>query len=207
MKKSEGQVSIVKVNFNRSVEEKHINTIAYGGVKPETFKKWIDPAISKQKPAARDVKIFLSEDQKDFVFLRYDPSGDSAGGFRGEIQLKGMSARAGGLGEGQIIQLIKLCDTSYGAKFESVLKKEKEKLIKAKKPLREKFNKRGKTAKDRDEWYGPEITKLSGELTNQVFPILYDFLKDKKRADEFTRWVYQYASSRQSLSAKFVIAK
>ena len=103
--------------------------------------------------------------------------------------------------------MLKLCDPTYGSKFEQVLKKEKDKLAKAKKPLREKFNKRGKTEKDREEWYGPEITKLSAELTNQVFPVLYDFLKNKDRADAFTRWVFQYASSRQTLSAKFVIAK
>ena len=120
-----------------------------------------------------------------------------------------MSARAGGLGEGQIIQILKLCEPngSFGMKFEAELKKAKIKLGKEKKPLREKFIKRGKTAKDRDEWYEPEITKLSAELTNTVFPLLYKFLSDKDKADAFTRWVFQYASSRQINSAKYVIAK
>jgi len=209
LKKTDGQVRIVPVNFNRPTEEKIINNVTYGGIKPEKFQKWIDPKISNQKAAARDVKIFLDEDKKDFVFLRYDPSGDYAGGFRGEIQIKGMSARAGGLGEGQIIQILKLCEPNgnFGTKFETELKKAKIKLAKEKKPLREKFIKRGKTSKDRDEWYEPEITKLSAELTNTIFPLLYKFLSNKDKADAFTRWIFQYASSRQINSAKYVIAK
>ena len=43
LKKSDGQVNIVKVNFSRASEERIINKVSYGGVKPETFKKWIDP--------------------------------------------------------------------------------------------------------------------------------------------------------------------
>jgi hypothetical protein len=210
LKKSDGQVNIVKVNFNRATEERIINKVSYGGVKPETFKKWVDPEITNQRPAARDIKIYLSVDKTDYVFLRYDPSGDYGGGFRGEIQVKGAIAKAGGLGEGQIIQILKLCDTkstSFGTKFENTLQKAKDNFSKKKKPLREMFIKRGKTNKDRDEWYEPSITKLSAEITNTVFPLLYDFLSDKNRADSFTRWVFQYATSRQINSSKFVIAK
>ena len=109
----------------------------------------------------------------------------------------------------QIIQILKLCEPqgTFGSKFESELTKAKAKLLKEKKPLREKFNKRGKTDKDREEWYEPAITKLSAELTNTIFPLLQKFLSDKDKADAFTRWVFQYASSRQINSAKYVIAK
>jgi len=207
LKKTETQVQLNKVNFNRTTEEKIINSVAFGGTKPEKFIKW-----TLKKPVARDLKVFLSLDKKDYIFFRHDPSGDKAGTFRAEVQIKGAAARAGGLGEGQIISILKLCATDvkddYSKLFSSKLKTAKDNFAKEKKPLRDKFIKRGKSEKDRKDWYDPGVAQLSAELvTNVVMPILFDFLSDNDRADSFTRWVYQYATSRQINSSKFVIAK
>lgn len=205
LKKTVTTAKLVKVNFNRTVEEKLINTVTYGGTKPEKFVKW-----TVKNPVARDLKVYLSKDKQDFIFFRHDPSGDSYGTFRAEVQIKGAAARAGGLGEGQILAILKLSGgtSNFATKFSSKLTTSKAAFLKGKKPLRDKFIKRGKTEKDRKEWYEPEIAKLSAEqVTNVVMPILFDFLADKNRAEAFTRWVFQYATSRQINSSKFVIAK
>jgi hypothetical protein len=204
LKKTTTTAKLVKVNFNRSVEEKLINKVAYGGTKPTTFAKW---TVTNQ--VARDLKVFLSLDKQDFIFFRHDPSGDSYGTFRAEVQLKGAAARAGGLGEGQIISILKLSAgrSDHAIKFSAKLTKAKAEFLKAKKPIREKYVKMGKRESDRKE-YDRKIAQLSAELvTNMVMPILFDFLSNKARAQEFTRWIFQYCTSRQINSSKFVIAK
>ena len=204
LKKTTTAAKLVKVNFSRAIEEKIINSVSYGGTKPAKFAKW-----TVKTPVARDLKVFLSLDKQDFIFFRHDPSGDSYGTFRAEVQLKGAAARAGGLGEGQIISILKLSTgrSDHATKFSAKLTKAKAEFLKAKKPIRDKYIKRGKREADRKE-YDKQIAQLSAELvTNPVMPILFDFLSNKARAEAFTRWVFQYCTSRQINSSKFVIAK
>jgi hypothetical protein len=56
--------------------------------------------------------------------------------------------------------------------------------------------------------YDFEVGALSAmDVTNIVIPLIIEWLKNKKHANDFVRVVYQYATSRSEDSAKFVIAK
>ncbi len=207
LKKTTKTVKLEKVNFVRASEEAKINKVSFGGLS-----SWRPYDDKEQKPAARDLKAYLSKDKSDYVFFRHDPSGNSGGTFRGEVQIKGAEAKAGGLGTGQIESILNLCDPKrgrFGTLFKSKLDKATTNFQKQKKPIREKYEKDGapKNGPIRDE-YDKKVGKLSAELvTNVVMPYLIKFLSNEERAASFTRWVYAYATSRQKNSSKFVIAK
>ena len=207
LKKTTTTVKLEKVNFTRSTEEAKINKVTFGGLS-----NWRKYDSSESKPSARDLKAYLSKDKTDYVFFRHDPSGESGGAFRGEIQIKGAEAKAGGLGTGQIEAILNLCDPKrgrFGTLFKSKLDRASTNFKKAKKPFREKYEADGSPSKGpiRDE-YDKQVGQLSAELvTNVVMPYLIKFLSNDERANAFTRWVFQYATSRQKNSSRFVIAK
>jgi hypothetical protein len=207
LKKTTKSVKLEKVNFVRATEEAAINKVSFGGLS-----NWRPYDASEQKPSARDLKAYLSKDKTDYVFFRHDPSGNSGGAFRGEIQIKGAEAKAGGLGTGQIEAILNLCDPKrgrFGTLFKNKLDTATTNFQKQKKPIREKYEKDGapKNGPIREE-YDRQVGQLSAELvTNVVMPYLIKFLSDDERASSFTRWVFQYATSRQKNSSKYVIAK
>jgi hypothetical protein len=207
LKKTTRTVKLEKVNFTRSTEEAIINKVVFGGIKD-----WRPYNASEIKPAARDLKVFLSSDKSDYVFFRHDPSGNSGGAFRGEIQIKGAEAKAGGLGTGQIETILNLCDPKrgrFGTLFKNKLDRATTNFKNQKVPIRKKYEEDGAPSKGpiREE-YDKQVGQLSAELvTNVIMPYLIKFLSNDERAAAFTRWVFAYATSRQKNSSKFVIAK
>jgi hypothetical protein len=216
LKKTTKAVTLVKVNFNRATEEREINLRTFGGLS-----NWKPYNPNGSNNTARDLKVYVNTDKSEYVSFRHDPATtvtkgkpeDFGGGaFRGEVQVKGASAKAGGLGTGQIESILNLCDPKrgrFGTLFVNKLEKAKFEFNKQRNPVRKVYEDAGAPSSGpiREE-YDKQVGELSATLvTNKVMPYLIKFLKDPKRAEAFARWVWTYATSRQTLSSKFVIAK
>jgi len=222
LKKQTSNVTIKKVNFNKSEDWKEIEKIGGGKV---LWKKYPTNLTNlPSNPPARDMKIFLtntnSEDDK--IVLRHD---SSTAVFKGEIVLKGMEARGGSLGLEQITSIISLIDESIANKIKSAYDKGNRSFKISKKPIREKYENAVKAAglniksqipKDKqligkirkDLKYDDLVGQLSAVyVTNPIFSILKTFLDDDDCKSNFIRMVYAYSSSQSFESAKFVVAK
>lgn len=220
LKKQTNEVRIVKVNFDKDAEWKKLENIKYGGHKWEKY-----PITPNKKPPARDLKIFLSgtHSDKDAIMLRHDASTNA---FRGEILLKGMEARAGGLGFEQILGIIGIVDSKLSVKLKTTFNNCNNQFKKEKKPIREEYEKtlkllgidakskspveQKKIAEVRKQLqYAERVSFLSATLvTNKIIPLIIDkLLKDEEIAENFVRMVYAYSASQSGDSAKFVIAK
>jgi hypothetical protein len=199
LKKQTKEVYIDKVNFNRPLEMKKLGNIKYGGT--NDWKTYTKPKPGEKK-IARYFTIYLNESKTEEVSFRHDPS--SSGSFKGEIKIIGMEARSGSLNQGPIIGIFRLVDTTFASKFEKSLNDSMKQFRNDKKFYRQQLDKK---IIDRKE-YDFEVGALSAiDVTNNVIPLIIDWLKNKKHADDFVRVVYQYATSRSEDSAKFVIAK
>lgn len=220
LKKQTNEVRILKVNFDKDAEWKKLENIKYGGHKWEKY-----PITPNKKPPARDLKIFLSgtHSDKDAIMMRHDASTNA---FRGEILLKGMEARAGGLGFEQILGIIGIVDSKLSAKLKTTFNTCNNQFKKEKKPIREEYEKtlkslgidvkskssveQKKIAEVRKQLqYAERVSFLSATLvTNKIMPLIIDnLLKDAEVAENFVRMVYAYSASQSGDSAKFVIAK
>lgn len=199
LKKQTKEVHIEKVNFNRPLELKKLGNIAYGGI--NDWKFYTKPKPGERK-IARYFTIYLNESKTEEVSFRHDPS--SSGTFKGEIKIAGMEARSGSLTQGPIVGLIRLVDSSFATKLEKALTDSAKQFRKDKVFYRQQLDKK---VIDRKQ-YDFEVGALSAmDVTNIVIPLIIEWLKNKKHANDFVRVVYQYATSRSEDSAKFVIAK
>jgi len=199
LKKQTREVKIEKVNFNRPLELKKLGDIKYGGT--NDWKVYVKPKPGEKK-IARYFTIYLNESKTEEVSFRHDPS--SSGNFKGEIKIAGMEARSGSLTQGPIVGIFRLVDPSFASNFEKSLNDAMKQFRNDKKFYRQQLDKK---IIDRKE-YDFEVGALSAiDVTNVVIPLIIGWLKNKKRADEFVRVVYQYATSRSEDSSKFVIAK
>lgn len=220
LKKQTNEVRILKVNFNKDEEWKKLETIKYHKFKWEKY-----PTTPNKKPPARDLKIFLSGTHSinDAIVLRHDASTNA---FRGEILLKGMEARAGGLGFEQILGIVGIIDSKLSSKLKTTFNLCNTQFKNKKKPIREEYEKKlkslgidvkskspieqKKVAEVRKSLqYAERVGFLSATLvTNKIMKLIIDnLLEDNEIAENFVRMVYAYSASQSGDSAKFVIAK
>lgn len=215
------EVTIKKVNFNKTREWKEIEK--YGGGE-YVWKKYPETEIV-EKPPARDLKLFLknTNNENDKILIRHD---SSTAGIKGEILIKGMKARGGSLGLEQILGIIGLIKKDLPEKIQSEFQTGNRMFKEQKKPIRKDFEQAVKDAgldiKAKDEKSKKEITKIRKEkqydekvgrlsaiyVSNVVWPlIINNIFKDENLKDNFARMAYAYAASQSKDSAKFVIAK
>jgi hypothetical protein len=217
------EVTIKKVNFNKTKEWKDIEKIGGGNY---FWTKYPETETTGKLPA-RDLKIFLknTNSENDRILIRHDPS---TAGIKGEILIKGMSARGGSLGFEQILGIIGLIKKDLPLKIESEFQSGNRTFKDKKKPIRKQFEEAVKDAgynikmasKDeetkgevkkirKEQQYDEKVGRLSAVyVSNVVWPlIINNILLDEKLKDDFTRMAYAYAASQSKDSAKFVIAK
>ncbi len=211
LKKQTSTITLKKVNFNKTKESKDLEQIKFGGY---FWKKYETNNKTTKKPA-RDLKIYMkgTKSEKDVIVLRHDPSTNY---FRGEIILKGMEARAGGLGTGQIISIIEIVDPAAANKLKNIIKNCINNFKINKEPIRKKFESLTKGVSDKKQIqkirslnnYDEKIGEISAKfVTNPIMPNIISILEDDKKGNEFVRLIYMYAASQTTLSSKFVVAK
>lgn len=211
LKKQTSSVVLKKVNFDRKKENIELNQIKYGGY---SWEKYPLNATTAKKPA-RDLKIYMkgTKSEKDAIVLRHDPSTNY---FRGEIILKGMEAKAGGLGTGQIIAIVGIIDIKKQSELQRIVRSAIDAFKRKKEPIRKEYDALIKGITDKKQIenirkaynYDEKVGEISAKyVTNVIMPIIISLLKDNKKGDEFVKLVYTYAASQTTQSAKFIIAK
>lgn len=215
-------VTIKKVNFNKTSEWKKIEQ--YGGG-AYSWTKYPNTEITNQKPPARDLKLFLknTNDERDKILIRHDAS---TAGIKGEILIKGMSARGGSLGLEQILGIISLINKNLPKEIEAEYEKGNRIFKDKKKPIRKEFldavQEKGLDIKGKDEKtkkaiaevrkekkYDEQVGRLSAiYVGNVIWPlIINNIFSNEQLKDDFARMAYAYAASMSKDSAKFVVAK
>lgn len=216
-----GDVTIKKVNFNRTREWKELEKYGAGNYEWTPYPAGEIP----QKPPARDLKLFLknTNSEKDKILIRHDAS---TAGIKGEILLKGMEARGGSLGLEQILGIISLIDETVVQKIQTEYKSGNASFKEKKKPIRKEFldkvKEKGYDIKSKLESDREAIKEIRKELnydakvgqfsalyvSNKVWPIIINnIFKNEEVRSSFARMAYAYAASQSGDSAKFVIAK
>jgi hypothetical protein len=195
LKKQVNKVTIKKVNFNRPQEQKEIDKLEYGGTSDwKIYDK--DKDI---KDYTRTLLIYMSKDKSLYVQIRHDPSGES---YKGVVQFEGAGAFEGSLAMGPMSDIVKNIDSRFYERWTKTFEKANQKFKNEKKYLDKELKE-----KDRKQ-YENKREIASAELTNEVNPLLIDWLKkDKTKANQFVRGLYTYATARSNNSAKYVIAK
>lgn len=221
LKFAPGDVTVKKVNFNKTKEWKELEKYGAGKYEWTPYPSGTIPA----KPPARDLKLFLknTNSELDKILIRHDAS---TAGIKGEIILKGMDARGGSLGLEQILGIISLIDDSVVTKIQTTYKSGNDVFKLNKKPIRKEFEQAVKDAgydiKAKDETTKKAIKEIRKELnydarvgqlsalnvSNRVWPIIINnIFKDETIRSTFARMAYAYAASQSGDSAKFVVAK
>jgi len=191
LKKQPRDVTIKKVNFDRTAEMKYVSQYKYHKLKWESYR----PGV------ARDLTILINP-QNPFskIVVRHDAAGDGGGVFKGEIVLD-KNARGGSFSRGPFIAVIRTVDSSFASRLESQIIKDQQEFAKAKKsilPLKQKNR----------ILYDKLNGENSGVYMNPSFKMLADWLNsNRKRSDTFVQQAYSYMSSRSENSGRFVIAK
>lgn len=115
-----------------------------------------------------------------------------------------MEALGGSLAQGPLVGLFNIVDPTFSKTIDKIIDDSLKQFRKDKKFYREQYDKKLMSRAD----YDFEVGAISGfDVSNNVVPPIIGWLKNKKRADEFVRIVYQYATARSQESSKFVIAK
>lgn len=215
LKKAEGAAHLVKVNFQRSAEEKYLSTIEYYGISD-----W-SKLYSREKPITRDIKIYFSKDKKEKIKIRHDAYSSNYGVNRAvkcEIEVTGAGGRGGSVvGIPLIAQIVSEVDPAFGTKLKGAF----EKGIREYSTELDKLNKRFKVQSGQKlkspakEEYDNERATLSGlYVANAIMPVIYNWFKNNekdKKKEPLNKKVVQkfieYTSSRTIKSGRFVIAK
>jgi hypothetical protein len=221
LKFAPGEVTVKKVNFDRTKEWKELEKYEGGEYEWSAYPRGNIP----QKPPARDLKLFLknTNSEKDKILIRHDAS---TAGIKGEILLKGMAARGGSLGLEQILGIISLIDDSVATEIKNKFKTSNTTFKAMKKPIRkeltDKIKAKGFDMKNKDDKtkeiikevkkeinYDERVGQLSAlHVSNKIWPIIIENIFDKKTTkSSFVRMTYAYAASMSADSAKFVVAK
>jgi hypothetical protein len=207
LKKQTKQVTLQKVNFDRQEELKKIEQYQYNGT--SNWKKY-----SRSSPQTRDMKIFFNPaSPKDYIKIKHDVS---TAAFKTEVVYAGAEAKAGSIGSiGIFKSILSIIDPQFGSlyertfetgnqKFKDEMKKWEKKY--GKKPEGPKKGQKATPLREEYEKYRGEESALN--VINQIMPIMITWLnKDKTKADNFIRLIYEYSTSRTKDSGKFVIAK
>ena len=232
LKKAEGSIKIVKVNFERKDEEKLIAQTFSTGVekwqpmtgeykfKPKSGKKnalweFTKPYPTKKGPY-RDIYLLItSEGKKGRIQIRHTPAsgGRPQKGVKVILSYPGSSALGGQVvGIPLLTKLIRTVDTGFATKLSQtwdnnyrILEREANNYIK--------FGVGGKLYANKDKkaqnQFNNDVGAISGlTVMNAIRPLLDKYFSQKgKKQDNVIRAIFAYVSSRSSESSPFVIAK
>lgn len=215
LKKSEKEVHIVEVNFNRSKEEEYLSDIEYFGVS-DWSKKY-----TREKPVTRDIKIYFSKDKKEKIKIRHDPYSANYGvnkAVKCEIEVTGAGGRGGSVvGIPLISQILGEVDSAFAQKLRTAFDAGIREYTKELDKVNKKFNAKSgtKLQSPKKEQYDDERATLSGlYVSNAIMPLIYEwFTKNEKNKNtaglnqKAIQKFIEYTSSRTVKSGKFVIAK
>lgn len=215
LKKAEDRANLVKVNFQRSDEEKYLSNITFFGVSD-----W-SKLYTRAKPITRDIKLYFSQNKKEKIKIRHDAYSSSYGvnkAIKCEIEVSGAGGRGGSVvGIPMISKIISTVDNklakSLSSAFDKGIRDYAKELDKANKKYKVKSG--VKLKEPAKSAYDNERATLSGlYVSNAIMPILYKFFKSnennkktKRINDKIIQAFVAYTSSRTPKSGKFVIAK
>ena len=232
LKKAEGSIKIVKVNFKRKDEEKLIAQTFSTGVqkwqpmtgefkmKQKSGKKnamwdFTKPYPTKKGPY-RDINILLtSEGKKGKIQIRHTPAsgGKPQKGVKVVLSYFGASALGGQVvGIPLLTKLIRQVDSAFATKISQtwdnnykIFEREANNYIK--------FGKGGKLyatkTKEAQNQFNEDMGAISGlTVMNAIRPEIDKYFSKKgKKQDNVIRAIFAYVSSRSIDSSPFVIAK
>jgi len=201
LKKTTKAAILQQVNFDRKDEIKMLKTISYKGT--TDWKPYKRVAFG-QKTETRDMRILLNNGGD--VKLRHDPS---AKRFVAEFIGGGAEARGGSIGSMKVFtELMNFVDPQIAQKLRNDYTKGEQAYFKEIAPVikqRDKLNKQNPKLFD---FKRGEISAVN--IINRIMPTLKKFFRDsrnKEKANQFIRLMFEYVTSRTPLSGKFVIAK
>tara|TARA_B100000131_G_scaffold91556_1_gene88251 strand:+ start:53 stop:1369 length:1317 start_codon:yes stop_codon:yes gene_type:complete len=228
LKKAEGSIKIVKVNFKRKDEEKLLaKTISTGvqkwqpmkGAYKMTAKSGKKNAMwdfTKPYSGGRDIYLLLSsEGKKGRIQIRHTPAsgGKPQKGVKVILSYPGSSALGGQVvGIPLFTKLIRQVDSAFATKISQtwdnnykIFEREANNYIK--------FGKGGKLyatkTKEAQNQFNDDMGAISGlTVMNAIRPELDKYFSKKgKKQDNVMRAIFAYVSSRSIDSSPFVIAK
>jgi len=203
LKQAAGSVTIKKVNFERTVEEKYINSLKIQDVVWEPYKvlPWSKfSKIPKTQRTARDFKVKIKVGALTGVIkFRHDPSG---GKFLAEYVPDKGNAREGQIGSAKLLSTVmSVVDTTSANKFLMAYQKGEIKFKEEQKKLNLK-----KSTMPKDQFDHARGNNSAVNIMNEVGPILKQFFRGRN-GTKFSKLVFEYSTSRSEASGKFVIAK
>lgn len=209
LKQAAGSVTIKKVNFVRSEEEKYINSLKITNIqwtpyKELPYEKW--KAIPKTQRQARDLQVKIAVGQvTGKLKFRHDPSGKK---MLAEYVPDRGNAREGQIGSADLIaKVMETLDTTAAAKFKreydkaNLKFKDEMKTLTPQKPALSKIN------PGQDNKFNWARGNVSATIVMAATgPVLMAFFKSKNGV-KFAKLIFEYSTSRSIASGKFVIAK
>ena len=226
LKKGVGTIKIVKVNFDRKIEEKLINQTFCVGIQPwkkqegsfkilnKKFK--IEYPKAKSDEATRDIYLLLeSNKQKGRIQIRHTPATDGKPqpGVKVILSYIGASAFGGQLvGIPLLTKVISTVDPNFGSK----LRTDFDRFYKKFETIANNYINLGDGKKlynsvkreDKNK-FNEDIGVISAlTVMNDLRPIITEYFKSpKEKQHNVIRAIFAYVSSRSPLSSPFVIAK
>lgn len=207
LKKQTKQVLLQKVNFDRQEELKVIEKYQYNGTS-----NW--KAYKVNQPQTRDMKIFFNPSSpKDYIKIKHDVS---TAAFKAEVVYAGAEAKAGSIGSiGIFTSILSIIDPQFGNSFEKTFENGNKQFKDEMKKWEKKYGKKPESPKKgqkatplREEYENYRGVASAMNVINKIMPPMIAWLnKDKPRADNFVRLIYEYSTSRTQDSGRFVIAK
>jgi len=203
LKQAAGSVTIKKVNFERTDEEKYINSLRIQDVVWEPYKvlSWSKfSKLPKRERTARDFKVKIKVGTVTGVIkFRHDPSGSK---FLAEYLPDRGNAREGQIGSAKLLSTVmSVVDTTSANKFLAAYQKSDIKFKEEQRKLNLK-----KSTMSTDQFNHARGNNSAVNIMNEVGPILKQFFKGKN-GTKFAKLVFEYSTSRSTASGKFVIAK
>lgn len=209
LKQAAGEVTIKEVNFDRSYEEKYINSlkitkIQWSPYEVLPFEKWKAVPKTQRQPRDLQVKIAVGQVTGTLKF-RHDPSG---GKYLAEYIPDRGNAKEGQIGSANLIaKVMETLDTTAAAKFKREYDKAFLKFKDEMKPLIPQKAEMSKINPGQDNKYNWARGNVSATtIMAATGPVLMDFFKSKNGL-KFAKLVFEYSTSRSIASGKFVIAK
>ena len=196
LKKTTSTVKLQKVNFDRKQELKEIKNIKVKGTSDWKPYKRVKYGQTSQ---TRDLKIFVGIGQ---IKIRHDPSTPR---FVVEYLISGAEARGGSIASIKVFtDIISLVDKSLGDK---ILKLYNEGNIAFKNEQKELDKLKSKMDKAQFDFERGANSAIN--IINRIMPPLKQYFTKnvEGKGDLIAQLLYEYTTSRTSLSGKFVIAK
>ncbi|HAV29601.1 MAG TPA: hypothetical protein DCW93_06705 [Saprospirales bacterium] len=203
LKQAAGSVTVKKVNFDRTLEEKYINSLRIQDIVWVPYKAIPWSKFSKiplSQRIARDFKVKIKVGSLTGVIkFRHDPSG---GKFLAEYVPDKGNAREGQIAGAKLISTVmEVVDTTSAGRFLNAYRKAEVKFKEEQRKLDTK-----KSTMPKDQFDHARGNNSAVNIMNVVGPILVQFFKGKN-GTKFAKLIFEYSTSRSDASGKFVIAK